>query len=87
VLNAPVDCDPLADFVPDQSPVASQDPGLFVADHVIVAELPTSIGPAGFISIVTTGTSGGKLTPFAGIDLLEGGPFGFTVFTQSNLKL
>ena len=53
-------CEPAAGRLPDQSPLAVQLVGLFVALHLMVVPPPGSIGPAGVASMVTSGTSGGS---------------------------
>jgi hypothetical protein len=59
-LSAPVDCDPLVAFVPDQEPAALQAVAL-VEDHVSVELLPEAIVPGRALTI-TVG-AGFSVTP------------------------
>lgn len=55
-VSAPVDCDPLVAFEPDQPPVAVQEVAL-VADHVRDEELPLAM-ELGFAVKLTAGAAG-----------------------------
>jgi len=70
-VSAPVDCEPLAGWLPDQPPEAEHDVA-FVADQVSVALLPLTT-VLGLAPIVTTG-AGAVTETVADCEELAPGP-------------